>query len=398
LADRQSATHSGDGPANGSARPPLAVVGSQISHDEDLFGQVFDKWVVRRFLTYLRPYRRKLYLAIGAVLVFTLTQLSIPLIVRAVIDDALVAENATRAVIDTMVMVFVAVITVNYVANHIQETVVGKVAEHLLFDLRRAMYAHLQVVSLSFMDKTEVGRLMSRLQGDVYALQEFLESSIFAIGDLVLLLGIIAALLSLDFQLGVMTLSVVPILFLVRIVWLPYARRAFLWARETSSATNAALAENIHGIRAVQEMGREAINYDLFDEKATENLNAHLSASKFSNVMIPIVDTLTGGALAIVVIVGGGLVLDEALDIGIMVAFVFYVQRFFDPIRSLTIQYSMMQRAMAAGQRIFEVLDVARSAGAQGHFVQRRARRDRRPGWSHRFRQDEHHRPGTSFL
>jgi len=359
VADTKSTTRPGAGPASDPARPPLAVVGSQISHDEELFGRVFDKWVARRFLTFLGPYRSELYLAIGAVLVFTLTQLSIPLIIRAVIDDAVVAESAARAQLDTLAMVFAAVIIVNYVANHAQETIVGKVAEHLLFDLRRAMYAHLQLVSLSFMDKTEVGRLMSRLQGDVYALQEFLESSIFAIGDLVLLLGIIAALLSLDFQLGVMTLSVVPILFLVRIVWLPYARRAFLWARETSSNTNGALAENIHGIRAVQEMGREAINYDLFDEKATENLNAHLSASKFSNVMIPIVDTLTGGALAIVVVVGGSLVLDGALDIGIMVAFVFYVQRFFDPIRSLTIQYSMMQRAMAAGQRIFEVLDVA---------------------------------------
>ena len=348
-----------DTPSTNPAKPPLAVVGSQISHDEELFGRVFDKWVVRRFLSYLKPYRGKLYIAVGAVLVFTVTQLTIPLIIRAVIDDALVAENGARALLDSLAMVFAAVIVVNYLANHVQETIVGRVAEHLLFDLRRAMYAHLQVVSLSFMDKTEAGRLMSRLQGDVYALQEFLESSIFAIGDLVLLLGIIAALLSLDFQLGAMTLSVVPILFLVRIVWLPYARRAFLWARETSSSTNGALAENVHGIRAVQEMGREAVNYELFDEKATENLNAHLAASKFSNVMIPIVDTLTGGAMAIVVIAGGGLVLDGALDIGTMVAFVFYVQRFFDPIRSLTIQYSMMQRAMAAGQRIFEVLDVA---------------------------------------
>jgi len=353
-------------PATGPAKPPLAVVGSQISHDEELFGRVFDKWVVRRFISYLKPYRGKLYIAIGAVLVFTVTQLSIPLIIRTVIDDALVAGGTAGALLDSLAMVFAAVITVNYLANHTQETIVGRVAEHLLFDLRRAMYAHLQVVSLSFMDKTEVGRLMSRLQGDVYALQEFLESSIFAIGDLVLLLGIIAALLSLDLQLGAMTLSVVPILFLVRIVWLPHARKAFLWARETSSSTNGALAESIHGIRAVQEMGREAVNYELFDEKATENLKAHLAASKFSNVMIPIVDTLTGSAMAIVVIVGGGLVLDDALDIGIMVAFVFYVQRFFDPIRSLTIQYSMMQRAMAAGmqramaagQRIFEVLDV----------------------------------------
>ena len=356
MADNQSTPPAGDNAT--PAKPPLAVVGSQISYDEELFGRVFDKWVARRFLKYLKPYKKTLYRAVGAVLVFTITQLSIPLIIRAVIDDALAAEDAARAMLDSLALVFVAVVIVNYVAHHIQETIVGRVAEHLLFDLRRAMYAHLQVVSLSFMDKTEVGRLMSRLQGDVYALQEFLESSIFAIGDLVLLLGIIVVLLTLDFQLGVMTLSVVPIIFLVRIVWLPYARKSFLWARETSSTTNGALAENIHGIRAVQEMGREEVNYDLFDEKATDNLNAHLSASKLSNIMIPIVDTLTGCAMAIVVIIGGDMVLDNSLDIGVMVAFVFYVQRFFDPIRSLTIQYSMMQRAMAAGQRIFEVLDV----------------------------------------
>ena len=338
--------------------PPFAVVGSQMSYEEEIFGSVFDKWVVRRFIRYLRPYRRKLYITIAAVLLFTVTQLSIPLIIRAAIDDALALETGGGAILDMIVLVFAAVVIANYVANHMQETIVGKVAENLLFDLRRAMYAHLQVVSLSFMDKTEVGRLMSRLQGDVYALQEFLESSIFAIGDLVLLFGIVAVLLSLDLRLGAMTLSVVSLLFVVRVVWLPYARRAFLHARETSSATNGALAENVHGIRAVQEMGREDVNFALFDENATDNLNAHLTASKLSNVMIPIVDALTGAAMAIVVIVGGDLVLDDALDIGVMVAFVFYVQRFFDPIRSLTIQYSMMQRAMAAGQRIFEVLDV----------------------------------------
>jgi len=339
-------------------RPPLAVVGSQISYDEDLFGRVFDKWVVRRFLTYLRPYRAQIAIAIGAVLVFTLTQLSIPLIIRTAIDKALAADNASRALLHLAVAAFVAVAAVNYAANRLQESIVGRVASQLLFDLRRAMYAHLQRVSLSFMDRTEVGRLMSRLHGDVYALQEFLESSIFAIGDLVLLLGIVGVLLSLDPELGALTLSVVPALFLVRIIWLPMARRAFLRARETSSATNAALAESVHGVRAVQEMGREDVNFSLFDEKATENLRAHLTASRFTNVMIPIVDTLTGTAMAIVVIFGGRLVLEDALDIGVMVAFLFYVQRFFDPIRSLTIQYSMMQRAMAGGQRIFEVLDV----------------------------------------
>ena len=111
--------------------PPLAVVGSQISYDEELFGKVFDKWVARRFVEYLKPYKRELYLAVGAVLLFTITQLSIPLIIRAVIDDALVAENAAGAMVDTLALVFVAVVITNYIANHTQETIVGKVAEHL---------------------------------------------------------------------------------------------------------------------------------------------------------------------------------------------------------------------------------------------------------------------------
>ncbi|GHD48795.1 multidrug ABC transporter [Thalassobaculum fulvum] len=348
----------GPGHAMGERPAPLAVVGSQVDQEEELFGRAFDPWVVKRFLEYLRPYRRRIALGVAAVLTFTATQLSIPLIVRAAIDHALAEGAGDLDLLQLFVGVFVGVVALNYAANHLMEATVSRTAQNLLFDLRRAMYAHLQVVSLSFMDKTEVGRLMSRLQGDVYALQEFLESSIFAIGDLVLLFGIVAVVLSLDTVLGGLTLSVVPLLLLVRIVWLPLARKAFMAAREASSAVNGALAENVHGIRAIQELGREEVNFRLFDAKARTNLNAHLLASKFTNVMIPIVDTLTGSAMAIVVVAGGSMVLSDRLDIGVMVAFLFYVQRFFDPIRSLTLQYSIMQRAMAAGQRIFEVTDV----------------------------------------
>lgn len=339
-------------------RPPLAVVGSQTSQDEQIFGRAFDRWVVRRFLVYLEPYRRRILLGVLAIVVFTGVQLAIPLVVRTAIDRALAGPDAGEALLQLVALVFVAVVTLGYGANHIMESVVGRVAQALLFDLRRAMYAHLQRVSLSFMDKTEVGRLMSRLQGDVAALQEFLESSIFAIGDLLLLIGIVAVVLSLDPVLGALTLTVVPVLFLVRIVWLPLARKAFMRARETQSATNAALAETVHGVRAIQELRREDVNFGLFELKARDNLEAQLAASKYTNVMVPIVDTLSGAAMAIIVIVGGELVLEDALDVGVMIAFLFYVQRFFDPIRSLTLQYSVMQRAMAAGQRIFEVLDV----------------------------------------
>ncbi|MEP4377357.1 MAG: ABC transporter ATP-binding protein [Alphaproteobacteria bacterium] len=339
-------------------RPPRAYVGSQISLDEEMFGALFDGGVVRRFMTYVRPYRKQLWLAIAAVLVVTAAQLAIPLIIRFGIDDVLLADDGDTAGLFLVVTVFAAVITVNYGASWLQDRLIGITGEHVIFDLRRAMYAHLQNVSLSFMDKTETGRMMSRLTGDVNSLQEFLDNSVTAFGDLVLLVGIIVIMLTLDFGLGILTLSVVPTLFLVRIVWLPRARVAFRRARETSSTANGALAEGIRAVRTVQSMRREAVNFDLYDEKVQDNLDAHLKSAKMAQVMVPIVDTLTGAAMGVVIVVGGLQVLDSTLDVGVMVAFLFYVQRFFDPIRSLTMQYSVMQRAMASGKRIFEVLDV----------------------------------------
>lgn len=172
-------------------KPALAVVGAQVSRDEELFGRAFDRWVIARFLVHLAPYRARIALAVIAVLFFVATQLMVPLVIRWAIDDALTAGDDARVLLVVIMGVFFSVVVINYVSMFLLESIVGRIAGHLLFDLRRAMYAHLQVVSLGFMDQTEVGRLMSRLQGDVYALQEFLESSIFAIGDLVLLVGII---------------------------------------------------------------------------------------------------------------------------------------------------------------------------------------------------------------
>ncbi len=341
-----------------TARPPRAVVGSQISRDEEIFGAAYDRRVARRFAAFVRPYVRWLLFAMGAVLVFTGAQLAIPLVIRHAIDHAILAEGGDVVELQLTAAAFGIVILVSYGANYMQDRLVGHIGEHVIFDLRRAMFAHLQDVSLSFMDKTEVGRMMSRLQGDVNSLQEFLENSVTAFGDLLLLIGIVVIMLTLHTELGLLTLVLVPTLAVVRMVWLPRARVAFRRARETNSVANGALAEAIHAVRTVQGMRREDVNFVLYGDKAAENLSAHLRAARYAQVMVPIVDTLTGAALAIVVVLGGSLVLDGALELGVMVAFVFYVQRFFDPIRSLTIQYSIMQRAMASGQRIFEVLDV----------------------------------------
>jgi len=252
----------------------------------------------------------------------------------------------------------VLLIVLNGVLGYLQESISARLAQRVIFDLRRAMFAHLQDVSMSFLDQTQVGRLMARLQSDVNALQEFMENSVSAIGDFFLLLGIIAVLLWMDLRLGLLTLSVLPVLVLVRAVWIPWARPKFRRAREASSSANAALAENINGIRTVQENRREAVNFDRYRVRARENLDAQIASSQASQIMVPAVDILTGVAMGIVVIVGGDKVLTGELGVGVMVAYIFYVQRFFDPIRTLSMQYTTMQSAMAAGHRIFDVLDV----------------------------------------
>ncbi len=337
-------------------RPPRAVVGSQRV-EEEMFGKAFDGNVIKRIWAFVRPYRRDVVLSVCAVLTFTLMQLLIPLIIRYAIDHGM-QQDGSHSALTWAVVAFLVAILINYGASYAQETLVGSVAENVLFDIRRQMFLHLQRVSLSFMDKTEVGRLMSRLQGDVNSMQEFLETSVLSVGDMTLLVGIVGVMLYLDPKLGLLTLSVLPILFIVRLFWLPLARKSFMAAHETNSVANGALAEAIHGVRAVQSMDRQGVNFTLYDDKAKANLQTHLTAARYAQVMVPIVDSLTGVAMALVIVVGGARVLNQALDVGVLVAFLFYIQRFFDPIRSLTLQYSVMQRAMASGQRLTEVLDV----------------------------------------
>jgi ATP-binding cassette subfamily B protein len=317
-----------------SRRPRKAVVGSH-REDEEVFGAAYDPKIVRRIWAFVDPYKSKIAISVVSVLAFTATQLAIPLIIRYAIDNGM-ANGADGHVLLWCIAAFLVVIAINYAASYLQETVVGWVAENVLFDMRRAMMARLQKVSLGFMDKTEVGRLMSRLQGDVNSMQEFLETSVMSVGDIVLLFGIVIVLCTLDLRLGLLTMATMPTLLVIRFFWLPPAKRSFMAAHETNSRANGALAEGINGVRTVQSLNRQRVNFELYDEKSYSNLRTHLTAARFAQVTVPIVDTLTGISLATVIVVGGQMVLNHQLAVGVMVAFLFYIQRFFDPIRSLT--------------------------------------------------------------
>jgi ATP-binding cassette subfamily B protein len=333
-------------------RAPRASLGSP--EGDDVFG-TFDPKVARRFFSYLGPHKRAFGLTQVAVICAAATSSVQPLLIGQVVTRA---KNHDLVGVEHTVGWYALACAAFMTFFFLGEWLSSRLAQRVIFDIRRAMFAHFQDISLSFMDKTHVGRIMARLQGDVNSLQEFLESSTGAVGDFATLIGISAILLIKDWRLGLLTLALLPVLIAIRAVWLPYSKKSFRIARDASSTANSALAENINGVRTVQETRREGLNFELYREKAFENFRAQTAASWMSQIMVPTVDLLTGAGLGLIVVVGGEAVLRGSLDVGVMVAFVLYVQRFFEPVRMLSMQYTIMQRAMAAAHRIFEVLDV----------------------------------------
>ena len=333
--------------------------------DEDIRSRSFDYNIIKRFMPYVSKYKKDVFIGFFFILLLTGASLLIPIVIKNLIDQSSCMIGSSCTDIESVknsifvgLLQFLGLAILVSFSIFMSDSIVEKVGENILLDLRKKMFTHLQDVSISFMDKTDVGKLMSRLQGDVAAMQEALQMSVFAIGDLVLIFGIISVLLVMNVQLGILTILVMPLMILIRMIWLPKARIAFLDARTKSSAATSYLAENINGIRTIQSFNRQNFNSKIFQEKANDLYKAQLRAAKLSSLMLPTVEALTGISFAIIIIVGASLVINDHITAGVMVAYMLLVQRFFDPIRTISMQYNAMQRAMASGYRIFEVLDI----------------------------------------
>ena len=325
------------------------------SLDEDAFGAVYDRRVVARFIPYVFPYKHLAVGAVVAMLAYTASQVAVPWLVKLGIDTYMSAGDLSG--LSWIVALFIGNALLNGGAHFAEEVFIARAGQGVLYRMRGDMFSHLQRLSVSFYDKTEVGRIMSRVQGDVYQLQEFLSTAVVTVGNLLSLLGIVAALLIMSLKLGLISMAVLPVLILIVAVWQPYARKAFLRIRMAISIVNGALNENISGVRVVQAMNRQDRNLQVFDGKNRENRNANLQAGRLGAGLLPPVDVLTALAIGMAIYFGAGMVSSGELALGTLVAFVMYIQRFFDPIRSLTMQYTQLQRAMASGARIFELLD-----------------------------------------
>jgi ABC-type multidrug transport system fused ATPase/permease subunit len=200
---------------------------------------------------------------------------------------------------------------------------------------------------------------MSRVQDDVGEVGDFLDSGVFWVaGEFVSLIAIIIALFSMNLTLALLTLTVVPLLVLFIALWQTTARRSFIRVRQALAPVNAALQENISGVRVIQSLSREDLNSQHFEKVNHSHFAANVKAAMFSVAMMPGVELLLAISTVIIVFYGGSGVLSGTLLVGTLLAFILYMQNFFDPIRSLTMEYSQLQMSMASGARVFELLDV----------------------------------------
>ncbi len=325
------------------------------SWDDDELGSAYNHAVVVRVFGYVKPFWKNAILAtigvIGAAILLNLQ----PALIQRGVDAA--ADGDTGKILESA-LIFLAFVVVGWGFVLVQMLNTGYVGHRVMQRMRINMFAHLQKLSLRFYDNNEVGRVMSRVQNDVTSMQELLTNGFLTIlGDILGLAVIVYLVSSRNLELTLVTFSVVPVLIVITAMWQIYARRAFLRVRQAIAIVNSNLQENVSGVRVIQSLSREEVNAERFDTLNEDNMRANISAGRLQAAVMPVVELLSAVATALVVLYGGRLVLNGEITLGELSLFIFSIERFFQPIRELVMQYAQLQRAMAGGVRVFELLD-----------------------------------------
>ena len=332
---------------------PGSILRSLGGKDER--GQIRGR-VLLRLLTFVRPYWWQMSLAMMLMMVTTGGSLLIPYLIKVAIDEN-IATGDVPGLLATCLELAVLLLCV-YLATAGQVYVLSWVGQRLLAELRERLFAHLQALSIPYHDRHIVGVTVSRVVNDVEVINELLSQGLVGlVGDSLLLVGTIVVMLSVEPRLALLTFSVLPFMILITVLFSRRARVAFRETRETIGAVVGDMAENLDGIRVIQAFAQQEITQERFESINCENRDANIRAVSLSFLFLPAVDVLSVAAMCIVLGAGGVMVVRGALTIGVMVAFMAYVGRFFDPIRDLSKIYATLQAATAGGERVFELLD-----------------------------------------
>lgn len=324
--------------------------------DDEVLGKAYDARLMRRLLAFVRPHAH-LVAASGALLLLVSgVQLLQPYLVKLAIDGPVARRDVSG--LNLLVGLYVGALTIELGLRYLQVYITERAGQNVVYDLRAAVFAHLQALSSSFYDKNPVGRLMTRVTTDVEAINEFFSMEVATVLiDVAKLLSILGILLMMAPKLALITLAVVPVLFAVSIFFRKRLRDAYRAIRTRIARINAFLQENISGISVIHLFRREPLNLAEFEALNRDHRDADLGSVLYDSLLSAVVELVGSLSVALLMWYGGVQILQGDLTFGTLVAFLAYVKQFFLPIQDLSAKYAVMQSAMASSERVFALLD-----------------------------------------
>lgn len=341
-----------------------------VAQSEEALDRKYDPRIVKKLLPFLHPYLKQVVVALFLMTIATITNVSGPYFVQIALDDGLAAHNLL--LLRKVLIYYLIVMLVQWGTNYLRVVIISRVGQHVLYDVRTKMFQHLQNLSLSFYSRFSVGRAITRVINDVGTLREFITWAALAIvRDVFAIIGIMVAMMAINTTLSLLTFTVLPFMAAATAIFRKAARRAYRKVRSAISWVNSVLAENINGVRVVQAFTREDHNYLNFRDYVNRyHLETSLGSVKVAAVFTPVVDILGAIAIALVVWMGGTAVLGESITAGVLVAFVLYIDRFFEPIRDLFRRFDTLQSTMAGGERILQLLETPIDVTDSEHAIE----------------------------
>ena len=348
-------------------------------HEDEVLGKAYDARLMRRLLTYLRPYKRQVAIALAAIVAFSVLELAPPYLVKLIIDRYIPASDLEGVTL--VAVLYLAAQVGSFLLEYLQTTTLQMLGQRIMFDIRMQVYSHLQKLDLRFYDRNPVGRLMTRVTSDVDVLNDLFTSGVVSIfGDVFTLIGIMAVLVTMDWRLALITFSVLPLIALVAQWFRRNVRESYRTVRIWIARINAFLQERITGMTTVQLFRRESKDFARFDEIDRAHRDANIDSIFYYAVFYPAIELVSALAASLIIWYGGRWVVTDDLTIGSLVAFLLYSQRFFRPISDMSEKFNLLQAAMASSERIFLLLDtpveirapgrpLSRPAGAPGRIV-----------------------------
>jgi ABC-type multidrug transport system fused ATPase/permease subunit len=324
--------------------------------EEEHERKIPDRVLIKRLVGYMLKSRRKLVIAIVAVLLASLTGLVPPYLLKVAIDNYISVGNLTGLAFISLILI--GVYLVYWLSDYQRTYQISWLGQNMVNEIRKQLFSHLQNLSFSFYDQSEAGRIISRVTNDTDTLSQiFVQGIVMVISDVLTLVGIVTLMLLMNVHLTLVTLLVVPLLLISTFAFQSRLRRAFRATRKKIAQVTSRLQESISGIREIQSFTRERDTIEVFRQANIENLQANVQAGKLFALLLPIIQIIGAVGTCIVLWYSGMLTLGGGVTLGVIVAFLLLVTRFFRPIVDLTTFYNTIQSAMAAAERIFETLD-----------------------------------------